>query len=407
MENNDNKGPQEIKDVPWTQVTQDGEIKFRRNNKRRRVKGFFKGMALVMVAAVTGGVTSAYIVNRKYSALQAQYNQNNQSLFEQSSTKSTSIPKNNITKVAEIVGPTVVGISNNAENFFGKSVTQADGSGIIFDKRGYIVTNYHVIEGADNVSVKLANSSKPLQAKFVGADPSRDIAVIKIDAQNLPVAKFGDSSKVSVGDEAIAIGNPLGEDFAGSVTAGIISAVNRQISMRDDQTGQTTLYKVLQTDAAINPGNSGGALCNEAGEIIGINSLKIGSQYNAEGMGFAITINEAKTIIQKIMNGDKSGTKNTTVSQAVLGITGGTAVPEETEGVKGVYVAEVMQGMGAAAAGIKAADIIVEADKTKIETMEQLKAVLSKHKPGDSIACKVWRDGKVLSVNVILSENKQ
>jgi serine protease Do len=404
----ENDGYKEIKDVPWEQITQRGEIKFRKDNKKPRVKGFLKGIAFILVAAVSGGVTSAYVVDKKYSSSPSPYtqaNQANQSLLEQKNgyTQTASLPKNSITMVAETVGPTVVGVNNTVEGFFG-DVNQDSGSGIIFDKTGYIVTNYHVIQDADKVYIKLPNGSKPLPAKFVGADTSSDLAVIKIEGENFPVAKFGDSSKVKAGDVAVAIGNPLGDEFAGSVTAGIISATNRKLQIKDKS--RVTTYKLLQTDAAINPGNSGGALCNEAGEIIGINSLKIGSSVNAEGMGFAISINEAKNVIQKIMNGAKPSDKQKVGPNAVLGISGFTAVPQENNGVKGVYVQEVTSGLGGEAAGIKPTDIIVELDKTKVETYEQFQEVLWKHKAGDTIACKVWREGKVLSLNVTLSERK-
>lgn len=405
----ENDGYKEIKDVPWEQITQCGEIKFRKDNRKPRIKGFFKGIAFILVAAVSGGVTSAYIIDKKYSSSPSPYtqtNQTNQSLLEQKNgyTQTANLPKNSITMVAETVGPTVVGVNNTVEGFFG-DVNQDSGSGIIFDKSGYIVTNYHVIQGADKVYIKLPNGSKPLQAKFVGADASSDLAVIKIEGENFPVARFGDSSKVKAGNVAVAIGNPLGDEFAGSVTAGIISATNRKLQIKDSK-GRITTYKVLQTDAAINPGNSGGALCNEAGEIIGINSLKIGGDVNAEGMGFAISINEAKGVIQKIMNGAKPSNTQKVGPNAVLGIVGFTAVPQENKGVKGVYVQEVTSGLGSETAGIKSTDIIVELDKTKIETYEQLQEILWKHKAGDTIACKVWREGKVLIFNVVLSERQ-
>lgn len=403
------------RDASWEHVSKDGHtydgcnIKFRNNRKNTRVKGALKGLAFILIAAVSGGVTAGYIVNEKYSNQPYSYVPNNPSWLEQSKASTTAdLPANAITKVAETVGPTVVGISNRKESFFGK-VSGGSGSGIIFDSKGYIVTNYHVIQGAEEVTVKLANSDKVFKAKYVGGDPNRDIAVIKIDAENLPVAKFGDSSKVRVGDTAVAIGNPLGEEFAGSVTAGIISAVNRNIEMQDSRTGRVTKYKVLQTDAAINPGNSGGALCNEAGEIIGINSLKIGSESNAEGMGFAITINEASEIVKSVMEGKapEDGKETAQTPGVVLGISGSDAVPEENNGVKGVYVEQVDPDLGAAKAGIRPSDIIMQVDKTKVETIEQLRNLLQNYKPGDVVTVSLWRNGKQLQVKVTLSQNNQ
>jgi serine protease Do len=414
MDNNDFK---QYKDASWEHVSHDGHsyegvgIKFRNNRRHSVVRGIFKGITFMLVAAVSGGATAGYIVDKKYSGMPLSYGPNNPSLLEQkeNNTPTAELPKNAINKVSESVGPTVVGISNKIETFFGER-SNGSGSGIIFKEDGYIVTNYHVIEGAEKVTIKLANSDKVFNAKFVGAEPSRDIAVIKIDAVNLPVAKFGDSSKVKVGDVAIAIGNPLGEEFAGTVTAGIVSAVNRNITMQE-RSGKVTTYDVLQTDAAINPGNSGGALVNEAGEIIGINSLKIGTNYNAEGIGFAIKINEASEIVKRIMGAGTPAVPQQGQSQeqpkVVIGITGRDAIPEDDNGAMGVYVEEVVPELGAAAAGIRPSDIIVEVEKIKITSMTQLRELLAKYKAGDTVNCKVWRNGKILQMKVTLSDNKQ
>jgi serine protease Do len=410
----DNKEFKDYRDASWEHVSKDGHmyegcgIQFR-NKRRSRIKGFFKGVAFVLVAAISGGATAAYIIDTRYKPEPTSYIPNNPSLMEQKSTgtPTAELPKNAITKVAETVGPTVVGISNTAEGFFGPR-KQGSGSGIIFDSKGYIVTNYHVIQGAQKVTVKLVNTGKVFNAQFVGADPSRDIAVIKIDAENLPVARFGDSSKVKVGDLAVAIGNPLGDEFAGTVTSGIISATNREIEMQDDQTGRVTTYKVLQTDAAINPGNSGGALVNEAGEIIGINSLKISAE-GAEGIGFAIAINEANDVIRRLMGEKPVDIKEGTIDnpRVMLGVSGGTAIPEENLGIKGFYVQEVTPGYGAESAGIKPSDIIVEIEKTKVESFENLQDVLRKYKVGDTVEVKVWRNGKYISTKVTLSERTE
>lgn len=383
-----------IKDVKWESVdSATGGIKFTNSRKKTRLKSLAKGVTFILIAAVSGGISGAYISNKKYS--DKTYTQINQSLIEpknqDNQSKIANTSKNSITKVAEMVGPTVVGISNKAEGYFGLQDV-GSGSGIIFDPNGYIVTNNHVVEGASKITVKFS-SGKVLSANLVKADSRSDLAIIKVDAQNLPTAKFGDSSKVKVGDTAIAIGNPLGEEFSGSVTAGIISALNRKIQYGG------AIYKVLQTDAAISPGNSGGPLCNSAGEVIGINSLKLGADQNAEGMGFAISINEAKNIINSLMSYGK-------VSRPFLGIYGQSVVSQENK-VEGVYVSEVVPGSGAASAGIKPTDIIVELDNKKILRFEDLSDVLDKHKIGDSIKCKVWRNGKTIEVNIVLSDVKE
>lgn len=402
----ENRGYKEIKDVEWQHVgCETGQIKFSSSRKSRKIKSFFKTVALIMIAAVSGGVSGAYIVQKKYTL-----NVNTSpatSIFntKEANVESSDVPRSAVTMVAESIGPAVVGISNKAEGFFGE-VDNGSGSGIIFDNRGYIVTNYHVIEGASSVNVKLP-TGKVLAAKYIGADPRSDLAVIKIEGQNLPTAKLGDSSKVKVGDLAVAIGNPLGEEFAGTVTAGIISAVNRKIKYGN------TKYQLLQTDAAINPGNSGGALCNEAGEVIGINSLKIGGSSGAdgtiEGIGFAIAINEAKDVIKSLMDSAAAASTNNSgkdQSKVYLGILGGDAVPGESSGVRGAYIQEVIPDSGASAAGIRPTDIIVELDGVKITKFDDLAKVTNKHKVGDTIICKIWRNGKILQVNIILSERK-
>lgn len=383
-----------IKDVKWESVMDcRGEIKFKNKRTRSHIRSLFKGVVFILIASVSGAVSGAYIVDKKYS--DKAYTPINQSLVEtkegDSKDKTTELPKNAITKVAEVVSPTVVGISSSSEGFFGLQ-DAGSGSGIIFDSNGYIVTNNHVIEGANKLTIKFS-SGKTLPATLVGTDPRSDLAVIKVDAKSLPTAKFGDSSKVKVGDVAIAIGNPLGEEFSGSVTAGIISALNRKIQYGG------AIYKVLQTDAAINPGNSGGPLCNEVGEVIGINSLKIGAQQNAEGMGFAIGINEAKNIIKSLVDHGK-------VSRPALGIYGQGVVSEE-KNIEGVYVVEVVQGSGADAAGIRRADIILELDKKKVTKSDDLSEVLDKYKIGDAIQCKIWRSGKNIEVNITLSDVKE
>lgn len=380
---------QENRGFKETSLNEDkGRIKFKIIKNSRKMRNFLKIIAFVLIATITGGISGAWVSEVRYNK-QNSYN-NISGLDKEQNARD--IPKNAVNLVAEKVGPAVVGVSNKAQGFLGV-VTKDSGSGIIFDSNGYIATNYHVIQGAQKLTVKLA-SGKEFNAKIIGTDPRSDLAVIKIDAHNLPVGKFGDSSKVKVGDMAIAIGNPLGQEFAGTVTSGIVSALNRKIRHGE------SIYKVLQTDAAINPGNSGGPLCNEYGEVIGINSLKIGSNENAEGLGFAITINEAKQIIKSLMEYGR-------VTRVFLGIYGGTARPEQNNGVEGAYVQEVVEGSPAALAGIRPTDIIMDIDGEKIRVFDDLSDVIEKHKVGDKINCKIWRNDKIINVVVTLIEIKR
>ena len=202
-----------------------------------------------------------------------------------------------VVEIARKVGPTVVGINTKVamQNFFGMPTMQdGSGSGIIISSDGYVVTNNHVIEGASEIKVLLSDG-KEFEAKLVGADARTDLAVLKMEGLNFPYATLGNSSELQVGELAVAIGNPLGNELAGSVTGGYISALNRSITVDDRK------FNLIQTDAAINPGNSGGALVNNYGEVIGINSVKM-SASGVEGIGFAIPIDEAKPIIEDLKN---------------------------------------------------------------------------------------------------------
>lgn len=398
MDNKDNnESLEEIRDAMWknAECTQDifGEIKFRRNKKKNYFKSFLKVCSFILIAALSGGITAQYAINKDKAPKDFSGILNSSAL---ESNNIQGVYDNPISAVAQKVAPAVVGISNKADGVWNTS--EGCGSGIIFKSDGFIITNYHVIEGATEIKVKLSNDNV-LKASVIGTDVRTDLAVIKVEGNNLPIAKFGDSSKVKVGDLAIAIGNPLGEQFSGTVTAGIISALDRRINMVDKKTGEQTIYKVIQTDAAINPGNSGGALCNIYGEVIGINSLKINSSSGTEGMGFAINSNGAKEIINDLMAYGK-------VIRPAIGIYGGTAISVGNDGVEGVYVQEVVRGSGAAIAGIKPTDIIIELGEKSVKNMEDLSDILEKYKVSDRLSCKVWRNGKVKDISIILSELK-
>ena len=276
--------------------------------------------------------------------------------------------------VAEKVGPAVVGIINSA-NFFQQDVEQGSGSGIIINADGYIVTNNHVIENASSLKVIL-NNSEEYAAKVIGTDPQTDLAVLKIEAgKELPYATFGDSADLKAGETAIAIGNPLGTEFAGTVTKGVISALNRSVTVEGKQ------LTLIQTDAAINPGNSGGALVNSYGEVIGINTVKISSG-DVEGLGFAIPINEAKPIIQDLMeDGYVKG-------RPVIGLSGREMTQEmaRTYGyVTGVYVVEVTPFSGAERAGIKSGDVITKVEDQEVKTVEDINNIRDSHQVGDKL----------------------
>ena len=248
-------------------------------NKGRNLPKKAAGLLMTFVFLFSLALTGCGSAQNKQPSQPAQSQmteQQQQAKTAQENEKNMSGARNTpIVKAARMVGPAVVGITNKAyvRDFFNRVqlAERGTGSGVIYDKSGLIVTNNHVVEGASEIVVSLSDGTS-VPGKILGTDPATDLAVVKIDAQNLPVAEFGDSSDIQVGEPAIAIGNPLGLEFRGSVTVGVISALNRSV-----QVGERN-FNLIQTDAAINPGNSGGALVNADGKVIGINSAKTGGK---------------------------------------------------------------------------------------------------------------------------------
>ncbi len=301
-----------------------------------------------------------------------------------------------VVKAAERVTPSVVGISNYGLVFdlWGRSKLQerATGSGVIISSEGYIVTNYHVIENARELTVSLG-SGEELAAKVIGADPPTDLAVIKVDKKGLPAAEFADSDKLRVGEPAIAIGNPLGLDFQQSVTLGVVSARERSITIQEQK------FNFIQTDAAINDGNSGGALVNINGRVIGINTAKIKIS-GVEGMGFAIPSNTVKQITADLIEKGR-------VVRPWIGVSIGTLTPLDAQRLElgvdyGVLVMEVVTGSPAARAGIKPMDVIVAIEGKKIVNSAELQHTLYQFNIGQKIKITVFRDNKEVVLEVTL-----
>ncbi len=314
-----------------------------------------------------------------------------------------------IEEIAETVKPSVVTITVSVPStryqsgFFHYTIggITSSGSGVILSKDGYIVTNYHVVsyfDSYDNVTIDVTLSDgTEYPAEFVGGDKNNDLAVIKIEGNDsLIPAKFGSSSDLRVGAVVLAIGNPLGIEFAGSVTLGIVSAVDRTIDK------ENTADSMIQTDAAINPGNSGGALVNTNGEIVGITTLKV-SDTEVEGLGFAIPIDYASPIIANLVefgyvkDRPATGIDGSTVSASVSRYYG---VPQ------GVIVTNVEENSGADLAGIQVNDIITEIDGNKIESMSDIQSVNASHKVGDIIKVTAYRNGEYYTTNLKLMEDR-
>lgn len=312
-----------------------------------------------------------------------------------------------VTTIAKTAGPSIVGIrttvAGSRRNYYGISNSQVgEGSGIIISKDGYIMTNYHVVSSADPKTGMSNNTvlevflpdGREAKATFKGGDEKTDLAVIQIDLKNLPIADLGDSSELQVGELAVAIGNPLGMEFAGSVTVGVISALNRTVEMSDKT------LNLIQTDAAINEGNSGGALLNSRGEVIGINSAKVLAS-GVEGLGFAIPINDARPVVNQLIDfGYVRG-------RTFIGISGReiSSVYSDLYGIPvGIYITDVTVGSGAKKAGIKSGDVLISMDGKTIETMVDLDAVKEVHKPGDTVTAIVSRNGANVTLKLTFGE---
>ena len=310
--------------------------------------------------------------------------------------------KTAVVAIAEQVGPAVVGISNldvYSDFFRGEQeVEQGTGSGVIFDSAGYIVTNNHVVAGAAKLMVSLADG-RQIPAEIVGTDARTDLAVIKIKADNLTVAKFGNSDDLRVGEIALAIGNPGGAEFARSVTQGIISGLNRLLV-----TEEGLQFRLIQTDAAINPGNSGGALVDIKGRVVGINSIKI-ARAGFEGMGFAIPSNTVQGIVSDLI-------KYKRVIRPALGVYMIRDVDKELAeyndlGVDYGVLVDPQSGGPAARAGVQRYDIIVEVNGQKIEDRFALQNEIFSQKVGDEISVVVVRQKEKINLTIELGELRQ
>ena len=319
-----------------------------------------------------------------------------------------------ITDIVSTVTDAVVGVTNlqSARDFWSSSETTRErgtGSGVIYKSengKAYIVTNQHVVEGAQEIEVTFDDGTKA-EGRLIGGDMWTDLAVIEIDATDVKtIAEFGDSDALKRGETVIAIGNPLGLGFSGSVTLGVVSGKDRSIPIDFNEDGNVDWYSdVLQTDAAINPGNSGGALINLAGQLIGINSMKI-SQETVEGIGLAIPINLAIPIIEKL---EEHGE----VIRPTMGITliDLASIPAQQQFIlklpndvtEGVVVNEVVPNSAASKADVQRYDVIVEMDGEKIEDMVSLRKHLYNVKEvGDQMTMKVYREGQLIEIEMTL-----
>ncbi|MGB3260120.1 S1C family serine protease [Paenisporosarcina sp.] len=385
---------------------------------RRGSKGgyFFSGLIGVMIGALIVWLMLPSLVGMMPGGNES--SGNGSPAVSSTTQQLTADITTDVTTAVEKAANAVVGVTNiqSTSDFLRPSNEGQEagtGSGVIYKKSGdkaYVVTNNHVIEGANQIEVTLSDGVK-VEAKLLGSDIWTDLAVLEMDASKVTtIAEFGNSDSLKQGETVIAIGNPLGLDFSGSVTTGVVSGKDRAIPV--DLNGDNQIdwqAEVLQTDAAINPGNSGGALVNLAGQLIGINSMKI-SQETVEGIGLAIPINSAIPVIEDLEQYGEM--KRPSMGVTLVDVTNVSAyhqrdtlrLPEEVS--TGVVIDEVVEDSAADKAELKQYDVIVEMDGEKIENMIDLRKHLYNEKEiGDDLKLKVYRKGQLMEVTLTLADN--
>lgn len=374
---------------------------FIKKQKRQRIKNYFLSVIICVLLV--------FITALLYLLYQNIYLPNT-SMFVPQQVEATRISQTveqvdqenkTITQVLEQINECVVGISklkNTGNTVFleNGSTSLGLGTGMVVTENGYILTNEHVSGAKYTTCYVTLPNGKSYKANVVWSDSDIDLAIVKINAKDLSYVTFGDSTTVKVGEKVYAIGNPIGYEFQRTVTSGIVSAVNRTITI-EEENKSSYMEDLIQTDATINPGNSGGPLINSQGEVIGINSVKITS---AEGIGFAVPINTIKAIVEKFKTEDK-------FEEATLGIFAydKNVIPYLNNNLrlaKGIYVVQVKNNSPAAKAGLREKDILLSIDGTILEKMCDLRCYIYEKKPGDKVSLQVLRNGQERTVEVTL-----
>lgn len=381
-------------------------------NQKSNSKQIFSAILISFISAIIGGACALGIYlgiannpkEEEVDTLASNINNNSYASSPNLSQVSLSNYSDTAIYAAQKVLPSMVSIKVEYDvNYFGMTkATTGSGSGVIISEDGYILTNNHVISSADSssfyqvsdaksITVKIYGDETEYPAEIVGTDSQTDLAVLKIDKTGLQAAELGDSSSVQIGEFVLAIGNPYNLDF--SVTAGIISALNREMTV------DSTTYKVIQADCAINSGNSGGALVNSKGQVIGITTLKL-SGTGIEGVSFAIPINDTISIYKTLIEKGK-------ISRPFVGVSGldideATAIRNGL--TKGIYVDSVVSGSSAEKAGIKSGDVIVSFDGKDISTMDELNEIKNTKNIGDNVEIKFYRKSELKTVTITLGE---
>ena len=367
-----------------------------------------KGIIVVLLSALVGGITAYAVVKAAEPEGNKVIVSNDGAAYRTVNLAQTDYP--DFTYAAEsavdavvYVKVTAVDVRRSAPSsifdfFFGYEGTPekrervGSGSGVIIRPDGYIVTNNHVVEGASKIEVTL-NNNKSYEATLIGTDPATDVALIKIEAQGLPVVPFGDSDNLRLGEWVLAIGSPY--DLRSTITAGIVSAKGRSMPNYD---GEFRIESFIQTDAAVNPGNSGGALVNKAGELVGVNTAIISQTGSYTGYSFAIPSNIVKKICSDLI--DYGSVKRALLGVTMTPVTDEIAKDLKLSSVQGVYIKEVLKGSAADEAGIREGDVLVAIDSMKVVNASDVQAKVNNFYPGDKALMTVVRDGKEKTVEV-------
>ena len=372
--------------------------------KKKGSKVLLRVLACVGVAALGfgGGLGGAVVASRAGLTGNQVVVQQVERSTDATAAGSTDGTSMSVQQIASVVSPSVVAITteqmSSSQTWFGGYYVQSGaGSGVIISQDGYILTCAHVVSGATSVKVQLNGSDESYDATVVGQDSTSDIAVLKIDATGLTPAVIGDSDALAVGEVAVAVGNPLGT-LSNTVTDGIVSALNRQVTVQDND------MTLIQTDASISPGNSGGGLFNANGELIGIVNAK-SSYSEAEGIGFAIPINTAMEIGRQLI--ENGSVARPALGVKIMDVTDAQTAQQLGVSTMGVYVVEVTKGSGADAAGVQAGDRVLAVDDTAVSDSSALKNYLKDKGIGDTVNLQVERDGKVLTLAVTLGSSAQ
>ena len=363
-------------------------------------------VALVLAAAMgfMGGFVGARFGGNNKVIIQQVERSDSSSADSESAAEGTTVSSGMTTaQVAKTVSPSVVVITTEQVvysqwSWYGQSqVESGAGSGVIISSDGYILTCDHVVAGASNITVTIGDDD--YTATVVGEDSTSDVAVLKIDANGLTPAVVGDSDTLTVGDNVLAVGNPLGE-LGGTVTSGIVSALNRSVSIQSS--GSVNTMSLIQMDASVSPGNSGGGLFNMNGELVGVVNAK-SSDSDAEGLGFAIPINDAMKVAQDLLeNGYVTGRPYMGITY--LAVTDAQTAQQLGVNAYGIYVADVVKGGPADKAGLKVGDRIVSIDGTEVAQKTDLGTIIQQHSAGDTLSITVARGGQMQTVSLTLGE---